>query len=210
MEFVTEIIIIQKYVRRFLIKKNVLIPSSKYQTKIWRKNRSWYKTGKSNECEKYQINTIEKIIGKKLEKTNDRINFVSYEINNKKNLMMNDDGYEWSENFDGKIISNENIHYFNLKFVCDNGGSQTRTLREVYHFITYQLEYLLKYNTPNTFFVNILDGNTCYENINKFRFLVNNIKYTKIRQNIFVGCIYEFQKSYLLLRRNPDFNGFSP
>ncbi len=36
------------------------------------------------------------------------------------------------KNFDGKIIKNNNIYYFNLKFICDTGGSQTRTLREIY------------------------------------------------------------------------------
>ena len=42
--------------------KQILIPQSYYQTKIWRKNRTWYINGKSNECEKYQIKLIEKII----------------------------------------------------------------------------------------------------------------------------------------------------
>lgn len=47
-------IIIQKHIRGFLIRNKVLIPSSYYQTKQWRKNQLWYKTGKSNECEIYQ------------------------------------------------------------------------------------------------------------------------------------------------------------
>jgi hypothetical protein len=51
--------------------------------------------------------------------------------------MLNDDGYEYSENFDGLILKNNNKFYFNLKFVCGNGGAQTRTLREIYHFINY-------------------------------------------------------------------------
>ena len=59
---INKIIIIQKYYRRYLVQKKLLIPSSYYQTKIWRKNRKWYNNGKSNECEKYQINNIEKII----------------------------------------------------------------------------------------------------------------------------------------------------
>ena len=32
--------------------------------------------------------------------------------------------------------------YINFKMICDRGGSQTRSLREVYHFITTQLNYL--------------------------------------------------------------------
>ena len=53
----------------------------------------------------------------KLNKTDDRINRESYKIKNIKNPMINNDGYEWSENFDGKIIKNNNIYYFNLKFI---------------------------------------------------------------------------------------------
>ena len=58
------ILTIQRYVRRYLfkIKKDILIPTSYYQTKTWRKNRKWYKNGKSNECEKFQLGMIEKIM----------------------------------------------------------------------------------------------------------------------------------------------------
>ena len=55
---IKQILTIQKYVRGYLTRKHILIPSSFYQTKDWRKNRKWYKNGKSNECEKYQINLI--------------------------------------------------------------------------------------------------------------------------------------------------------
>ena len=30
----------------------------------------------------------------------------------------------------GVLIKNNNKYYFNLKFVCDNGGAQTRTLKK--------------------------------------------------------------------------------
>jgi hypothetical protein len=190
------IITIQKYIRKYLAQKKILIPSSYYQTKDWRKNRKWYKSGKSNECEKYQINLIEKIITIKWIKTDDRINMETNEIINKKNPMISVDGYEWSENFDGKIIKNNNKYYFNLKFVCDNGGAQTRTLREVYHFIKYQLEYLIKFNkVNNTYFINILDGDTSYNNINKFKFLINKIKYEHIAKYVFIGSLCDFQKN---------------
>lgn len=193
----TYIINIQKYIRGYLQRKIILIPPSCYQTKEWRKNREWYKNGKSNECEKYQINLIEKIINTKLMKTDDRINMETNEIINKKNPMINNDGYEWSENFDGKIIKNNNTYYFNLKFVCDNGGAQTRTLREVYHFIKYQMEYLIKNKTKCTsdvYFINILDGDTSYNNINKFKYLMDKKKYQDIVKYIFIGSLYDFQQ----------------
>lgn len=138
------IIIIQKYIRRYLVYKKILIPSAYYQTKMWRLNQLWYKNGKINECEKYQISLIEKILKLKIVKTYERINIETNEILNISNKSLNNsNGYEFTENFDGKIIKDCNIYYFNLKFVCDNGGAQTRTLREVYHFIKYQLYYLI-------------------------------------------------------------------
>jgi len=197
---IDQIIIIQKYIRGYLVRKYKLIPSSYYQTKEWRKNRFWYKTGKSNECEKYQIKLIEYIITpNKLIKTDERINIETNEIINKKNPMINNDGYEWSENFDGKIIKNNNIYFFNIKFVCDVGGAQTRSLREVYHFIKYQLEYLIKFNTNNIYFINILDGDTSYKNMNKFEYLIKKDKYINIINYVFIGSLYNFQKNKSVL-----------
>lgn len=191
--YIKQIIIIQKNIRRYIIKKNILIPKSLYQTKIWRKNRLWYKNGKYNECEKYQISIIEKIINLNLKRTDERINIENNSIINNKNPLINNDGYEWTENFDGKIIKNNNIYYFNLKFVCDFGGAQNRTLREIYHFIKYQMEYLLN-NNNNIYFINILDGDNSYHNINKFNYLKNNEKYKNNIKNIFIGSLYDFQK----------------
>jgi len=195
---IKQIITIQKYIRYYLVQKQLLIPSAYYQTKNWRKDRKWYKNGKSNECEKYQIILIEKIIKNNLIKTDDRINMESNEIINNKHPIINSDGYEWSENFDGLLIKNNKKYYFNLKFVCDSGGSQTRTLREVYHFIKYQMEYLIKFNTNNIYFINILDGDTSYNNMNKFKFLINKEKYKHIVKYIFIGSLYDFQKNKII------------
>ena len=201
---ISKIIVIQRYYRGYLVRKNLLIPSSYYQTKDWRKNRNWYKNGKSNECEKYQIYLIEKLIKLKLNKTNDRINMETNEIISNSNPMKKKDGFEWTENFDGKINKNNMVFYFNLKFVCDSGGAQTRTNREVYHFIKYQLEYLLKFNTIDIYFINILDGDNCYNSMEKFKFLLNKEKYNKINKYVFIGSLYEFQKKifYLKLKEN--------
>ena len=82
-----KIIIIQKYVRRFLIQKNILMASSYYQTKNWRKHQEWYMNGKANECEKYQIYYIQKIIMESITKT--------IEIINKRTPNVYNDGFEW-------------------------------------------------------------------------------------------------------------------
>lgn len=124
-----KVIKIQSLFRGYNIRKKILIPSGYYQTKTWRKNRLWYKTGKSNECEIYQFNILEKILNNKILKTNERIHSGKNEIV-KINFPNNElDGFEYTENFDGKIIFGKKNFYFNLKFVCDKGGAQTRTLR---------------------------------------------------------------------------------
>ena len=189
------IIIIQKYVRRFLIKKKILIPQSCYQTKIWRKNSSFYINGKKNECEKYQIKVIENITNDNIKKTNHRINFETKNIEENKNPLKNKNGYEFSENFDGLVIKNDKKYYYNLKFVCDSGGAQTRTLREVYCFIKYQMKFLKKMNTNNIYFYNILDGDECYKNMDKFMYLMNKEKYKQVIKYIFIGSLYDFQKN---------------
>lgn len=73
-----------------------------------------------------------------MNKTDDRINIEPNNIINSKNPIVNNYRYEWCESFDVKIIINNRnlfIYYYNLKFVCGLGGTQTRTLRKVYHFI---------------------------------------------------------------------------
>jgi hypothetical protein len=51
-------ITIQKYSMRFIVKKNLIIPSSEYQTKKWRKSQKWYKSGKINETWNINIKYI--------------------------------------------------------------------------------------------------------------------------------------------------------
>lgn len=193
------IIIIEKYARKYIVEKFILIPPSFYQTKNWRKARKWYNNGKSNECEKYQIELIEKITGTILMKTYHRIYMKTYEIINIIHPLKQSDGYEYTENFDGLLIKNRNNYYFNLKFICDKGGAQTRSLREVYHFIKYQLLYLIKYNSNKIYFINILDGDESYRNSDKFLYLLNEEEYKEVKKYVFIGSLYEFQKKSALL-----------
>jgi hypothetical protein len=45
------------------------------------------------------------------------------------------------------------------------------------------------------YFINILDGDTSYNNINKFNYLINKEKYKNIIKYILIGSLYDFQKS---------------
>lgn len=169
---------------------NIIVQQSKKQNKEWRKSQTWYKNGKHTECENYQRNIIEKITKEKCIKTNYRINTITKEMKIEKQPMKNGDGFEWTEDFDGFIQCKNNKFYFNLKFICDKGGSQTRSLREVYHFIQNQLDN----NNKNIYFVNILDGDESYRSMDKFHYLVNKNEYIEIKNKIFVGDMYDFQK----------------
>ena len=80
--------------------------------------------------------------------------------------------------------------------ICGQGGAQTRFLREVYWFIKSQLDLLLKENTNNVYFVNILDGDECYKNKNKFEYLLKKEKYDTVRKNVFCGDMYSFQSFF--------------
>lgn len=89
-----------------------------------------------------------------------------------------------------------------MKFVCGSGGAQTRTLREVYNFIKYQMEYLIKFNMNNIYFINILDGDTSYNNMDKFKFLINKEIYKQENKYIFIGSLYDFQKKIIIYHQN--------
>ena len=179
------------------INKN-LYTGSKYQTKEWRKNQIWYKTGKKNECELYQREIIQKITKKKCKKTNLRINIENYSIIKKTHPLIENNGFEWTEDFDGIQKKINNIFYYNLKMVCNSGGAQTRTLREVYHFIKCQYEYLLKHpnDVEKKYFINILDGNESYKRKKNFNYLKKLDKYNSISNQIFIGDIKTFDKWY--------------
>ena len=184
------------------------IIDSKYQNKEWRKYENWYKTGKHNECELYQKNQIFNLIGIIPGKTHDRLNMDTNDIINCKNPNTKPNGFDITENFDGKIINGNNFIYFNYKMVCDSGGAQTRTLREVYHFIKCQIAYLVKIRQSGDhkkyYFINILDGDTSYQSMDKFTYLLEQNK--QVNENIenyyiFVGSMYSLSKHAELLQK---------
>ena len=190
---VASVIKIQSIIRMYLVMRNILIPNAKYQTKLWRKARSWYRTGKHNECEKYQLSMIRSITSISLLQTYDRINLESLDIVECKYPMKEIDGFEYTEDFDGLHIMDGKHLYFNLKFVCDRGGAQTRSLREVYHFMKAQLNHLLAKNCDNIYFINILDGDTCDASFSKYQYLIDQPRFTEIKKYMFVGDLAMFQ-----------------
>ena len=169
------------------------ITKSENQTKVWRQTQSWYKNGKSNECELFQRNIVENITKLKCSKSNIRLNTDTLAFEDKKYPMKDIDGFDWTEDFDGYQEINNLKLYMNFKMICDKGGSQTRTLREVYHFVKTQLEYLLLHpEIKDTYFMNILDGDESFRNMDKFKYLLSKEKYALVKNYIFVGNMEEF------------------
>lgn len=163
MDYKRSIIIIQRLWRIRKIRQK--ITRSKYQTKDWRLDQKWYKNGKSNECEKYQAGILYKLNWINVKKSGERLNMRTFKMKKLKNINDLDDGFEWTEDFDYKIdrkkLKNSLPLFINFKFVSDSGGAQTRTLREVYHFIKAQIEHL-EYNDKK-YFINILDGDASHK-----------------------------------------------
>lgn len=169
------------------------------QTKTWRKEQPWYKTGKSNECELYQRQLVEQITQGRCIKTCARIKLDTYEIRDNASPMSYQDGFEWTEDFDGKQTIHNITIYYNLKMVCDSGGAQTRTLREVYHFVHCQLEHLLQTQNKqacNIYFVNILDGDQSCKRQKHFEYLLAKDKYSEVKKYVFCGDMHTFGSWY--------------
>jgi len=173
------------------------------QTKEWRKTQSWYKDGKHNECELFQRKQIETMLGVECAKTNMRFNTETCELQNMTRPLDHENGFEWTEDFDGLSIIDNNKFYFNLKFICDAGGAQTRSLREVYHFVKCQLEYLRLHSQDevSVYFINILDGNTSMKHLSKFKYLIGKSNYNDISNKIFIGDMYTFNEWYEVLKK---------
>lgn len=158
--------------------------SSKDQTKEWRKNQDWYINGKKNECELYQKRQFQEIVQTPIRKTSKRLFMLDNTLVRMSNPLKTEEGFEYTENFDAEFKYHDITFLVNFKFTCDQGGAQLRTLREVYHFIKTQVEYIKKNPNQKIYFINILDGNTAYQHKNQFK----NLKSDKV----FIGDMQEF------------------
>jgi len=141
--------------------------------------------------EKYQREIIEKITNNKCNKTKKRLNIRTNEIVEISRPNTQLDGFDYTEDFDGEQIINDIPYYYNLKSIVGQGGSQTRSLREVYHFIEQQLNYLVK--NKNVRFINILDGDEAHKHMPKFiNYLSCLSEYTDVKNNVYIGDLRGF------------------
>ena len=178
------------------------LPNSSCQTKDWRKSQSWYINGKKNECEIYQRSVIEKHIGMSVPKTNKRIDLEHMTLTKINTPLRKRDGFKYTEDFDGIIKISDKEIYLNLKMICDSGGSQTRSIREVNHFIKGQYDCLCITNNKKTYFANIIDGDQGYKyihsNFKKQKASLKDMslweRYSGVKNYVFIGDLKEFLK----------------
>lgn len=134
--------------------------------------------------ENYQRTKIIEGTGYPCPKTNKRINLrtnIMKEIACPNKLP---DGFDYSEDFDGVQTIGGKLVYVNFKCVVGAGGSQTRSLREVYWFVEGQLKAV---GNVGVYFANILDGDQAHSVMPKFEYLCGLPEYTGIKNKVYVG-----------------------
>jgi hypothetical protein len=144
--------------------------------------------GGSTKPEEYQRQQIILGTGRPCPKTDMRINKRKNEMYKIAQPMRYDDGFDYTENFDGNQVFSEKTVWVNLKSVVGSGGSQTRTLRdECYPFVNAQLDYLLKSKRTDYYFANIFDGDEAASKMPKFNYLLHLPEYLAINKYVYVG-----------------------
>lgn len=142
----------------------------------------------STKPEKYQRKIIEIGTARPCKKTNTRINWRTNEMVEKSQPMRKDDGFDYTEDFDGKQMFGENTVLVNLKSIVGGGGSQTRTLRdECYSFVNAQLTYLVKTKRTDCYFANIFDGDQAAEKMRMFHYLLKLPEFSAVKKYVYVG-----------------------
>ena len=144
--------------------------------------------GSSRNHEVYVRQQIVSGTGQPCSTTQTRINWVKNEMKDISHPMKNDDGFDYTENFDGIQLFGNNTVLINMKSVVGTGGSQTRTLRdECYKFVHAQLSYLLGTPAKNHYFANIFDGDEASQRMKHFNNLLSRSEYSEVKKYVYVG-----------------------
>jgi hypothetical protein len=144
--------------------------------------------GGSKKPEDYQREQITQGTGFPCATTKTRINWRKNEMVENSQPMRKEDGFDYTENFDGKQEISGKTIWVNLKSVVGTGGSQTRTLRdECYPFINAQLHYLNKSQKTDCYFANIFDGDEAAAKMKMFHYLLHLPEFSTVKKYVYVG-----------------------
>jgi hypothetical protein len=139
----------------------------------------------SRKPEEFQRKKIVEGTGIDCPKTNMRINLRTNSLKNIPHPNTSNDGFDYSEDFDGSQSVKEKKVYLNLKSIVGKGGAQTRSLREVYWFVEGQLNVLN--SVKGVYFANILDGDEAHSTKYKFEYLLDLPQFDKVKNKIYLG-----------------------
>jgi hypothetical protein len=137
--------------------------------------------------EKYQRAKITEGTGVACGKTNMRINYRTKSLRDIAQPNKLRDGFDYTEDFDGVQLFGSTRILLNFKSIVGAGGAQTRSLREVYHFVQAQLDVLAAGAAPDTLFANILDGDEAASVLDKFQYLLSLPVHATHASKIYVG-----------------------
>jgi len=167
---------------------NVLQEIPKIFTKKLRSEIISNGRGKS-EDEKFQKDYLEKHLGVQIKKKKDiRVNIDSGEIKIVKSSMQELDPSVWSEDFDGVFTKNGKECVVSFKMIPENGGSQNRSIKEVYWHIkacikSVSLDNKIKVDK----FLFILDG----ELLSKHWQRMNDLIPQELKEKFYIGPLKE-------------------
>jgi len=141
---------------------------------------------KTTDMEKYQRKAVEEGTGIKCPKTTYRINSRKNTLEDLSQPLGREDGFDYTEDFDGVQETPFAAIFISFKSVVGAGGSQTRTLRECYHFAEAQLKFMVSHK-KKIFFANILDGDEADKRMKHFKHLLALPEYAHIAHKVYVG-----------------------
>ena len=93
-----------------------------------------------------------------------------------------ENGFDYTEDFDGFQPILEHLLYYNLKCIVGAGGAQTSLYVRSIISLRTQLRVLL--HNDYYIFVNILDGDSAPRHMDKFQYLLNRPEYQTVRKNL--------------------------
>lgn len=120
-------------------------------------------------------------------KTDVRINLRTNTLREIAHPNKHDDGFDYSEDFDGVQLTPTGNIYVNLKCIVGKGGAQTRSLREVYWFVQGQLNVLKSGAGAPAYFANVLDGDEAAAVLPKFTYLLSRPEFADVSKKVYVG-----------------------
>jgi len=146
----------------------------------------------ASRVEKWQRLCLEKIVKQNVAKTNLRLNHSTKKLETVTRPSRQPDEFEWTEDFDGIFHIGKTRYLVNFKMIVGTGGAQTRSLREVYHFIKCQEAHLRKFcaHQKDTKFLNILDGDTSANKMAAMRLAQTKATVSEI----YIGDTYALKK----------------